>query len=99
MDPLTLAPEATDARAPVTFCPYLPPIPVMNKLSGQLEKLAFTACQAADCAIFDECQGKRSPKARAHALLEALEGLTSAPFIGSSVKAILPRLKTALGLD
>lgn len=46
----------------VKFCPYLPPVPVINKtaLGASQATMHLTPCAGTACAVWDACQGNES---------------------------------------
>jgi hypothetical protein len=84
-------------------CPYLPPIPHINRVSGTVESFAYQCCLEERCAVYESCQGTCRPRLlwtrffslayRALRMLAEVFGLCeSMPMVGSVCKVISERL-------
>jgi len=85
------------------FCPYLPPIPQISKVTGAVNAIQPLPCLGEKCAIFSGCQGSESPKmakhrlvARLKELLVIIEKLHSVPFIGPAMTNVADALKARI---
>ena len=77
------------------FCPYLPPIPQMSKVTGQVNAIQPLPCLGEQCGIYAGCQGSESPKQAKQRLIARLKEahaiivkLNSLPFIGTAMGSI-----------
>lgn len=86
------------------FCPYLPPIPEMSRVNGQLSKLTPLPCFGSQCALYASCQGELSPKAMVISKIKAnvkafehgiflAEKAKSLPMVGTLAGAVVEWLK------
>jgi hypothetical protein len=91
----------------IVVCPYLPPIPQMSKVTGAVIALQPLPCLGDQCAIFDGCQGKYSPRAAERkrlsdriGYLNSLSSLAekgkSLPWIGMSMEGVIEFISVQL---
>jgi hypothetical protein len=82
------------------FCPHLPPIPQISKVTGAVNAIQPLPCLGEQCAIYAGCQGEESPKMARQRYINRLkqsvnlvEKLQSLPFVGPAMSNVVEWLK------
>ena len=96
-----------ESIAPENTCPYLPPFPLGNKITGQLKGFMYQPCLEKTCAIYSSCRGESSPahlaavadaryRSSLELVSEVLAACGSLPMIGTVMTVAATRLKERL---